>query len=215
MTVDLHNSINHTQSLQNGPSKESAAKNPIKTSRQTTNNRKQTPPEKPSELRNNVYDKIIEETCFILSRGNANRPLGLNSAFARVSKDIRSEFLPLALKTIPVIKTEVRNWDFGHVVNSMNRIGHDEMERLAREQRVVVDLWFSGENADPSGLMRWLERFDDDERRGDGVTFEYVCTKPESSRQNWDLARFRACTSGGPKGSMQFEKIAGVLGAWN
>jgi hypothetical protein len=168
-----------------------------------------------AELRNNVYDKIIEETCLILSRGNANRPLGLNSAFARVSKDIRSEFLPLALKTIPVIKTEVRNWDFGHVVNSMNRIGHDEMERLAREQRVVVDLWFSGENADPSGLMRWLERFDDDERRGDGVTFEYVCTKPESSRQNWDLARFRACTSGGPKGSMQFEKIAGVLGAWN
>jgi hypothetical protein len=166
-----------------------------------------------AELRNNVYDKIIEETCFILPRNNTNRPLGLSSAFARVSRDIRSEFLPLALKTTPIIKTEVRNWDFGHIVNFMNRIRDDEMERLIREQRVVVDLWFSGENADPSDLVLWLRRFDD-ERRGDGATFEYVCTNPTSSRQNWDLAGFRACTSGGPKGSMQFEKIAGVLGAW-
>ena len=167
-----------------------------------------------AELRNNIYDKIIEETCLVLPRGSADRPLGLSSAFARVSKGIRSEFLPLALKTVPVIRTEVRNWDFGHIVNFMNRIGDDEMERLVREQRVVVDLWFSGENADPSGLVRWLERFDD-ERRGDGVTFEYVCTRPESSRQNWGLAGFRACTSGGEKGSVQFERIAGVLGAWN
>jgi hypothetical protein len=167
-----------------------------------------------AELRNNIYDKIIEETCLVLPRGNANRPLGLSAAFARVGKGIRSEFLPLALKTTPIIRTEVRNWNFGHIVNFMNRIGDDEMERLVREQRVRVDLWFSGENADPSGLVRWLERFDD-ERRGDGVTFEYVCTNPKSSRQNWNLAGFRACTSGGPKGSEQFEKIAGVLGAWN
>ena len=167
-----------------------------------------------AELRNNIYDKIIEETCLVLPRGNANRPLGFSAAFARVSKGIRSEFLPLALKTTRIIRTEVRNWDFGHIVNFMNRIGDDEMERLVREQRVRVDLWFSGENADPSGLVRWLERFDD-ERRGDGVTFEYVCTNPNSSRQNWGLAGFRACTSGGEKGSVQFEKIAGVLGAWN
>jgi len=167
-----------------------------------------------AELRNNVYDKVIEDTFFVLHRGKANRPLGLSTAFARVSKGIRSEFLPLALETTPIIKTEVRNWDFGHVVNFMNRIGDDEMERLVQEQRVVIDLWFSGDNADPSGLMRWLGRFDD-ERRGDGVTFEYVCTNPKSSRQNWGLASFRACTSGGPKGSMQFEKIAGVFGAWS
>lgn len=167
-----------------------------------------------AELRNNVYDKIIEDTFFVLHRGNPHRPLGFSSAFARVSKGIRSEFLPLALRTTPVIKTEVRNWDFGNLVNFMNRIGDDEMERLIKEQLVIVDLWFSGGNADPSGLMRWLGRFDD-ERRGDGVTFEYVCTKPGSSRQNWDIASFRACTSGGPKGSMQFEKIAGVFGAWN
>ena len=88
------------------------------------------------------------------------------------------------------------------------------MERLRQDQRVVIDLWFSGENADPSGLVRWLRRFDG-EWRGDSVEFEYVCTNPKSSRQNWDLAGFRACTTGGPKGSIQFEKIAGVLGAWN
>lgn len=167
-----------------------------------------------AELRNNVYDKIIEETSFVLPRSIPKRPLSLNSAFARVSKGIRSEFLPLALQTTRVIRTEVRNWDFGHVVSFLNRVGEDGVERLAREQLVVVDLWFSGENADPSGLVRWLGRFDDG-KRGDGVEFEYVCTRPESSRQNWNLASFRACTSGGPKGSMQFEKIAGVLRAWN
>jgi hypothetical protein len=167
-----------------------------------------------AELRNNIYDKIIEDTHFVLPRNNNNRPLGLSSAFARVSKGIRSEFLPPALRTAPIINTEVRNWDFGHIVNFMNRIGDDEMERLMRDQRVVIDLWFSGENADPSGLVRWLRRFDG-EWRGDSVEFEYVCTNPKSSRQNWDLAGFRACTTGGPKGSIQFEKIAGVLGAWN
>jgi hypothetical protein len=167
-----------------------------------------------AELRHTVYDKIIEETYLILPRSNANRPLGLSSAFTRVSKVIRSEFLPLALKATPVIRTEVRNWDFGHIVGFMNRIGEDEMEKLIQEQRVVVDMWFTGENADPSGLMRWLDRFDN-EKRGDGVTFDYTCTNTKSSRQNWGIASFRACTSGGPKGSIQFEKIAGVFGAWN
>jgi hypothetical protein len=167
-----------------------------------------------AELRNNIYDKIIEDTCFILPRNNANRPLGLSSAFARVSKGIRSEFLPLALRTAPIIRTEVRNWDFRHIVNFMNRLGDDEMEHLLREQRVIIDLWFSGDNADASDLGRWLRRFDD-EKRGHGVTFEYVCTNPKSSRQNWGLAGFRVCTAGGPKGMMQFEKIAGVFGAWN
>lgn len=147
-----------------------------------------------AELRNSIYDKIIEDTYFVLPRNNNNRPLGLSSAFARVSKSIRSEFLPLALEIAPIINTEVRNWDFGHVVNFLNRIGDDEMERLLQEQRVVIDLWFSGENADPSGLVRWLRRFDN-ERRDDGVEFEYVCTNSKSSRQNWDLAGFRACSS--------------------
>jgi hypothetical protein len=167
-----------------------------------------------AELRNNVYDKIIEDTCFILPRNNTNRPLGISSAFARVSKGIRSEFLPLALKTAPIIKTEVRNWDFRHVVHFMNRIGDDEMEHLLQEQCVIIDLWFSGENADTSDLGRWLRRFDD-ERRGHGVTFDYVCTNPKSSRQNWGLTGFRVCTAGGPMGVMQFEKIAGVFGAWD
>jgi len=168
-----------------------------------------------AELRNNVYDKIIEETCLVLPRNNSNRPLGLSSAFARVSKSVRSEFLPLALHTTPIIRTEVRNWDFGHVVNFMNRIGDDEMERLVREQRVIVNFSFSGDTANPSGLVRWLRRFEDDDKRGDGVTFDYICTNPKFSRQNWIMAGFRACTSGGPRGSEQFEKIEGVFGAWN
>jgi hypothetical protein len=167
-----------------------------------------------AELRNNVYDKIIEETCFVLRSYNVDGPLDLSSAFARTSKGIRSEFLPLALRTAPIIRTEVRNWDFRHVANFLERIGDGEMEHLLREQRVMVDFWFSGKNADTVNLRHWLHRFDD-ERRGHGVTFEYVCTDAKSSRQNWGLADFRVCTAGGPMGVMQFEKIAGVFGAWN
>jgi hypothetical protein len=162
-----------------------------------------------AELRNNIYDKIIEESALVLRRSNVTRNLASTSAFVRVSKSIRSEFLPLALQTTPVIKTVVRDWDFGHVVWFMNSLGDHELERFILEQRMVIDLCFSGENADPSGLMRWIDRLDDD-RRGDGVAFEYVCTGLEFSRQNWALAGFRACTSGGPKGSMQFDKIAEV-----
>jgi hypothetical protein len=163
-----------------------------------------------AELRNNIYDKIIEESALVLRRSNVTRNLASTSAFVRVSKSIRSEFLPLALQTTPVIKTVVRDWDFGHVVWFMNSLGDHELERFILEQRMVIDLCFSGENADPSGLMRWIDRLDDD-RRGDGVAFEYVCTGLEFSRQNWALAGFRACTSGGPKGSMQFDKIAEVF----
>lgn len=73
-----------------------------------------------------------------------------------------------------------------------------------------MDSCFTGENADPAGLMRWLDRFDDD-RRGDGVVFEYACTNLGFARQNWGIGGFRACTSGGPEGSVQFVKIAKVF----
>ena len=167
-----------------------------------------------AELRNNIYDKIIEDTCFILRSYNVDGPLDLSSAFARTSKGVRSEFLPLALRIAPIIRTEVRNWDFRHVANFLERIGDDEMEHLLREQRVIVDFWFSGKKADTLSLRHWLHRFDDEER-GHGVTFEYVCTDPKSSCQNWGLADFQVCTAGGPKGIVQFEKIATVFGAWD
>lgn len=163
-----------------------------------------------AELRNNVYDKIIEDSALVLRRSNANRNLASTSALARVSRTIRSEFLPLALNTTPLIKTAVRDWDFGHVVRFMNSLSTQEFERLMLEQRLVVDVCFSGKNADPAGLMRWLDRFDDD-RRGDGVEFEYVCTNLGFARQNWRLAGFRACMSGGPEGIVQFERIAKVF----
>jgi hypothetical protein len=163
-----------------------------------------------AELRNNVYDKIIEDSALLLRRSNANRNLASTSALVRVSRSLRFEFLPFALRATPVIKTAVRNWDFGHVVRFMNSLGIREFKRFMLEQRLVVDFCFSGENADPAGLMRWLDRFDDD-RRGDGVMFEYVCTGLALMRQNWGLASFRACTSGGPNGSVQYEKIAEVF----
>jgi hypothetical protein len=163
-----------------------------------------------AELRNNIYDKIIEESALVFRRSNFNRNLASTSALVRVSKSIRSEFLPLALETTPIIKTVARDWEFGHVVRFMNSLRDHELERLILEQRMVIDLCFSGENADPSGLMRWIDRFDDD-RRGDGIAFEYVCTDFQISHQNWATAGFRACTTGGPKGSRQFDKIAEVF----
>ncbi|TIA23221.1 hypothetical protein D6C81_03045 [Aureobasidium pullulans] len=162
------------------------------------------------ELRNNIYNKIIENSSLILPRNNINRGLISTSVFSRVSKTIRSEFLPLALKTTPIIKTAVRNWDFSHIVNFLNRLSDDELEMLISKQRMRVDFWFSGDNADPSALMRWIERFDD-ERRGDGIVVEYVCANKKFARKNWDIAGFRACASGGPNGWVQFEMIAEVF----
>ncbi|CAD0045241.1 unnamed protein product [Aureobasidium pullulans] len=162
------------------------------------------------ELRNNIYNKIIEDSSLILLRSNVNRTLISSSAFSRVSKTTRSEFLPLALKTTPIIKTAVRNWDFSHIVNFLNRLSDDELEMLISKQRMRVGFWFSGEKADPSGLMRWVERFDDG-RRGHGILFEYACTNGRFARENWDVAGFRACASGGPNGWVQFEMIAEVF----
>lgn len=104
----------------------------------------------------------------------------------------------------------MRNWDFSHIVNFLNRLSDDDFEVLVSKQRVMIDLWFSGEKADPSGLMRWIERFDDG-RRGHGILFEYACANGRFARENWDVAGFRACASGGPNGWVQFEMIAEVF----
>jgi len=53
------------------------------------------------ELRNDVYNKLIEDSSLILLRSNVNRTLISISALSRVNNTIRSEFLPLALKTTP------------------------------------------------------------------------------------------------------------------
>jgi hypothetical protein len=163
-----------------------------------------------AELRNNIYDKVIEDSALVFRRSNANCNLASTSALARVSRSLRSEFLPLALRTTPVIKTAVIDWNFGHVVRFMNSMEDQEFGRFLLGQRLVVDFCFTGESADPAGLMRWLDRFDDD-RRGDGVVFEYACTNLGFARQNWGIGGFRACTSGGPEGSVQFVKIAKVF----
>lgn len=105
-----------------------------------------------------------------------------------------------------MVKTEVRNWDFGHIISFLNRISDDEIESFGSDRRIVVEFRFSGENADPSGLTRWLDRFGD-ERRGSDIVFEYKCTNQAHVRQNWKVAGFRACTVGGPSGRRQFEKI--------
>lgn len=163
----------------------------------------------PPELRSNVYRQVTEESTRVISRIKIHDPASM-SALSCLNRQVRSEFLSLTLDLTPSLETEVRNWDFSHVIGFLNRIGDEKLQILSSSCGVVVKLWFSGENADPSGLMRWLDRFGM-EKRGSGVKFEYTRKSLAYVQQNWRVAGFRACTVGGPRGREEFRSIEEAL----
>ena len=79
----------------------------------------------PPELRNNVYVLYAEDRTAFLSKST----LTDNSPLLQVNSQIRHEYFPFIVFA-KVIKTEVDNFDFRHIVTFINRLSAAELHGL-------------------------------------------------------------------------------------
>lgn len=136
----------------------------------------------PAELRDNIYNKILEnEPIAHLSRNTSRRTLAVVTPLALVNRQVRSEFLHAATIASPIIQTTVRDFQFGHIITFLNRLSEVLLKRLetqdAMPQRTIeIDLILTqgGRNeALRSGLERWLNRMGT-EKKGAKIEYRYT-----------------------------------------
>ncbi|KAK5168264.1 uncharacterized protein LTR77_006833 [Saxophila tyrrhenica] len=125
----------------------------------------------PPELRNNVYAFVAAETPAYLRKGHTSHLIS-GSPLARVNRQIREEFVSSLTLEIKVIRTEMRNFDYSHVVNFLNRLNDVDLyglsnaetptSRLINIRLVLTRL----PKYDRESLLRWLKRLEHPTKRG-------------------------------------------------
>ncbi|KAM3419030.1 hypothetical protein BST61_g4985 [Cercospora zeina] len=145
----------------------------------------------PAELRNNVYDMSLEDFPCIKLR--SNQQVISACPLARVSKQLRNEFMSRALYYAPVLKTVVSKFQFAHVVTFLNHFNDKGLQTFEpgrdrtslRGRSFVIGLDFNTKNdgveieANTDELLRWLKRFEHPDKKGTLIDFTYVKTNPE------------------------------------
>ena len=130
----------------------------------------------PPELRNAIYADAAQDTSVRLSRKSTHRTLTTGSALARVNKQVRDEFLSVAMVTAS-IETTARDFDFRHIVTFLNRLDDAELKTLSSitipsERRVIIGLVLT--EADTIlYLGRWLNRAAHPTKKGTNLNYEY------------------------------------------
>lgn len=139
--------------------------------------------ELPPELRNAIYAAILEDAPVTIPR-NHRRRLKMPSALIGANKMIHDEFRSYATLEAPVIRADVFNLDFGHVITYLNRLGETQLKQLehasssqrSTEQtiKIVLTMKVIETYLIPYAQVdRWLNRFDDTLKRAAGMRFEY------------------------------------------
>lgn len=110
------------------------------------------------------------------------RNLITQSGLIGTNSQICEEFLDAVVFYAPVINTIVRNHNFAHVVTFLNRLSEAQLKRFNsdaatrtchRKIRITLTYSHTKQSTKPQ-LNRWLDRFDDPNRRGAEIQFEYV-----------------------------------------
>jgi hypothetical protein len=133
------------------------------------------------------------------------------------NNQIREEYLDAVLFFSPVIKTTVRNHNFAHVVTFLNRLSEAQLNRFKSDaaragqrniaRKICITLTYSNtkESTRPH-LTRWLDRFDDTNRRGAEIEFEYVLDQ-DSWHKGGYKQRPRNRATAGPRSSEETSKM--------
>lgn len=138
----------------------------------------------PPELRNNVYDKVIENYPRAYLPRLSGRTVASGSALLRVNRSVRAEFMN-ALYISATIVADVMNFDFSRIITFYNRLRDTHMKSLAQagaksERHMLIRLKVDF-LADPKKLMRWLNRTQHPAKKGNEVKISYVADKRWSS----------------------------------
>ncbi|PPJ56875.1 hypothetical protein CBER1_11108 [Cercospora berteroae] len=143
----------------------------------------------PLELRDEIYKHIImsDEAATSLQKQNLVTKTGL----VGVNDQICQEFLDALLFHAPAIETTVRNHNFAHVVTFLNRLSEAQFQRISSKpggdgtsedeedtstetpRKIRITLVYSAtKQSTRAQLNRWLDRFDDPNRRGKEIKFD-------------------------------------------
>ncbi|PVH94828.1 hypothetical protein DM02DRAFT_538687 [Periconia macrospinosa] len=147
--------------------------------------------ELPRELRDEIYKQVIwsDQRSVTLKQ----RDLITKSGLVGTNNQISDEFLDAVFFYSRFINTTVRNHNFAHVVTFINRLSEAQLERfksssssnnddsqqqqqqhkMSRKIRITLTYSNTKQSTRPQ-LNRWLDRFDDPNRRGAEIEFEYV-----------------------------------------
>lgn len=134
-----------------------------------------------------------------------NRNFITKSGLIGTNAQIREEFLDAVLFHAPVIHTTVRNHNFAHIVTFLNRLSTAQLRKFAaaatpnsdpthkaRSRKIIITLTYSPtKTSTKSHLTRWLDRFDDPERRGAEIRFEY-----KLDRKTWRNGGYKQRVTG-------------------
>ncbi|KAG9189858.1 hypothetical protein G6011_06726 [Alternaria panax] len=143
----------------------------------------------PRELRDEIYKHVLEtDDSSTLKPGPRN--IITRCGLAGVNKQICEEYCDAVLFFAPIITTTVRNHNFAPVVTFLNRLSQAQLKRLRahpgaqaaeaddddvrpkRKIRIVLS-YSAGAKDSRAHLNRWLDRFDNPDKRGQEIEFEY------------------------------------------
>ena len=134
--------------------------------------------ELPAELRNRIYEYIALEYDIVLSP-RANGRLATSSPLAKVSHQVREEYLGLLYVTAPTIRVPLTDWNFAHVIKFFNTLSQRELNALptvgrpsSRCLHINVKMT-SACGANPEELQRWLKRRQDPTKKGFNIDVSY------------------------------------------
>ena len=142
----------------------------------------------PRELRDEIYKHVLQsDTTSTLKPGALN--IITRCGLAGVNRQICDEYIDAVLFHAPVITTIVRNHNFAPVVTFLNRLSQAQLKKLSndglevagaydshavpmRKIRIILS-YTAGAKDSHAQLNRWLDRFDNPDKRGLGIEFEY------------------------------------------
>lgn len=170
--------------------------------------------ELPRELRDEIYKHVIvADDSITLKQSNFLTKAGLIG----VNNQITNELLDIIFLYAPVITTTVRNNNFAHIVTFLNRLSEAQFERLHRQGPAlknpkpprtikIIMLYTATKTSTKSQLNRWLDRFDDPNRRGAEIDFQYECA-PGSYENGGYKQRPGQRSTAGPRSNEEALKI--------
>lgn len=137
----------------------------------------------PAELRNNIYEKVLENQPKVYLSKRTRGNLASQSALARVSRQVRNEFLPVMYLCAGEIIASVQNFDFRHIVTFLNRLSDKEMTALVEtpsSRKMKIELTFTSSfrsnrfSEEFALLHRWINRLEHPTKRGTKIDATYV-----------------------------------------
>jgi hypothetical protein len=135
--------------------------------------------ELPRELRDEIYKHVLGPDSSVTMK---QRNFITKSGLVGTNNQICEEFLDAVLFYAPVINTTVRNHNFAHVVTFLNRLSEAQFNKFKSEaaagschRKIRITLTYANtKQSTKPQLNRWLDRFDDPNRRGADIQIEYV-----------------------------------------